>query len=169
MIRQQISYTGCSVVPDPTGNGPTGAYLARILKRHRSTGCFIAKGDPANADILDGTSNTIASGDREHVFSPNVGWAGVIPGGSKPCSLLTSPGNVCSGRLTRPPRDHDGAVHVRSGAQFTAGSPGGFCGTALRGAHFFVGGWLTRGIPLEVDIRGLFRALSGRKRSSDHR
>ncbi len=31
-----------------------------------------------HADILDGTSNTIALGERASMFAPN-GWAGVIP------------------------------------------------------------------------------------------
>jgi len=55
--RQSVTHGFARLVPIPTGHGPTGAYLAKIMKRHRFNGTFHRKqGESGNADILDGTS-----------------------------------------------------------------------------------------------------------------
>lgn len=157
------SYVGLLGGADPTGNGPTGSYLARY-EELPFNGMFHRNTAIRHADITDGTSNTIGLGERASMFSPN-GWAGVIPGGQTVFSMeVAGQRGQAVGDTVRPAITMV-TVHVRSGGPNSpTGSPGGFWGPHFSGAHFVLMDGSTRGIATEVDIE-IFRALAGR---NDH-
>ncbi len=154
------SYVGLLGGADPTGNGPTGSYLARY-EEQPFNGMFHRNKAIRHRDILDGTSNTIGMGERSSMFSPN-GWAGVIPGGQTVFSAdVAGQRGQAVGDTVRPAITMV-TVHVRSGGpNSSTGSPGGFWGPHFGGAHFLLMDGSTRAIPTEVDIQ-IFRALAGR-------
>lgn len=154
------SYVGLLGGADPSGNGPTGSYLARY-EETPFNGMFHRNKAIRHSDILDGTSNTIGMGERSSMFAPS-GWAGVIPGGETVFSqdVAGQRGQVV-GDTVRPAITMV-TVHVRSGGpNAPTGSPGGFWGPHFGGAHFLLMDGSTRGIPTQVDIE-IFRALAGR-------
>lgn len=154
------SYVGLLGGADPTGNGPTGTYLARY-EETPFNGMFHRNKAIRHADILDGTSNTIGMGERSSMFSPN-GWAGVIPGGQTVYSQdVAGQRGQMVGDTVRPAITMV-TVHIRSGGpNAPTGSPGGFWGPHFGGAHFLLMDGSTRAIPTQVDIK-IFRALAGR-------
>ena len=154
------SYVGCPGEADPTGNGPTGSYLARYEELSLN-GMFHRNTAIRYRDITDETSNTIGIGERASMFSPS-GWAGVIPGGQTVFSqrIATQRGEAV-GDTVRPAITMT-TVHVRSGGpNAPTGSPGGFRGSHAAGANFLLMDRLTRAISSNVDIR-LFQAFAGR-------
>ena len=155
-----MSYVGVLGGADPTGNGPTGSYLARY-EEFPFNGMFHRNKAIRHADIFDGTSNTIGIGERSNMFSPN-GWAGVIPGGQTVFSAeVAGRRGQAVGDTVRPAITMV-TVHVRSGGpNAPTGSPGGFWGPHFGGAHFLLMDGSTRGIATQVDI-AIFRALAGR-------
>lgn len=157
------SYVGSLGGADPTGNGPTGSYLARY-EELPFNGIFHRNTAIRHRDILDGTSNTMGLGERSSMFTPS-GWAGVIPGGQTVFSedIAGQRGQIV-GATVRPAITMV-TVHVRSGGPNSpTGSPGGFWGPHFGGAHFLLMDGSTRAIPTQVDIE-IFRALAGR---NDH-
>ncbi len=154
------SYVGVLGGADPSGNGPTGSYLARY-EELPFNGMFHRNRAIRQAEITDGTSNTLGIGERASMFSPN-GWAGVIPGAQTVFSpqIASQRGQVV-GDTVRPAITMV-TVHVRSGGPNSpTGSPGGFWAPHFAGAHFVLMDGSTRGITTEVDIQ-IFRALAGR-------
>jgi len=154
------SYVGTLGGADPTGNGPTGSYLARY-EELPFNGMFHRNKAIRHAEITDGTSKTIGMGERASMFSPN-GWAGVIPDGQTVFSPeIAARRDQEVGDTVRPAITMV-TVHVRSGGPNSpTGSPGGFWGPHFSGAHFLLMDGSTRGIATEVDIQ-IFRALAGR-------
>ena len=154
------SYVGVLGGADPSGNGPTGSYLARY-EEPNFNGMFHRNRAIRHAEITDGTSNTIGIGERASMFSPN-GWAGVIPGGQTVFSekIAASRGQAV-GDTVRPAITMT-TVHVRSGGpNAPTGSPGGFWGPHTGGAQFVLMDGSTHTIATEVDIT-VFRALAAR-------
>lgn len=154
------SYVGVLGGADPSGNGPTGSYLARY-EEPNFNGMFHRNRGIRHAEITDGTSNTIGIGERASMFSPN-GWAGVIPGGQTVFSerIAASRGQAV-GDTVRPAITMT-TVHVRSGGpNAPTGSPGGFWGPHTGGAQFVLMDGSTHTIATEVDIT-VFRALAAR-------
>lgn len=145
---------------DPSGNGPTGNYLARY-EEPNFNGMFHRNVAIRMRDITDGTSNTIGMGERSSMFAP-TGWAGVIPGGQTVFSPMIAAQRGQSVGATVRPAITMTTVHVRTGSpNAPTGSPGGFWAPHLGGAHFLLMDGSTRTIGTEVDIR-TFRALAGR-------
>jgi hypothetical protein len=155
-----ISYTCSLGGADPSGNGPTGSYLARY-EEPNFNGMFHRNRAIRHRDITDGTSNTIGIGERAGMFSPN-GWAGVIPGGQTVFSpMIAAQRGQVVGDTVRPAITMT-TVHVRSGGPNSpTGSPGGFWSPHLGGCHFLLMDGSTRTVGTDVDIR-IFRALAGR-------
>lgn len=154
------SYVGVLGGADPSGNGPTGSYLARY-EEPNFNGMFHRNRAIRHRDITDGTSNTIGMGERASMFSPN-GWAGVIPGAQTVFSprIAASRGQAV-GDTVRPAITMT-TVHVRSGGPNSpTGSPGGFWGPHTGGAQFLLMDGSTHTISPDVDI-SIFRALAGR-------
>ncbi len=154
------SYVGVLGGADPSGNGPTGSYLARY-EEPNFNGMFHRNQAIRHSGITDGTSNTIGIGERSSMFSPN-GWAGVIPGGQTVFSpAFASRRGEVVGATVRPAITMT-TVHVRtSGPNAPSGSPGGFWGPHTGVAQFVLMDGSTRPIATDVDIR-IFRALAGR-------
>jgi len=154
------SYVGVLGGADPSGNGPTGSYLARY-EEPNFNGMFHRNKAIRHRDITDGTSNTIGIGERASMFSPN-GWAGVIPGSQTVFSeMISARRGETVGDTVRPAITMT-TVHVRSGGPNSpTGSPGGFWGPHLGGAQFLLMDGSTHIIGTDVDIR-VFRALAGR-------
>lgn len=154
------SFVGVLGGADPSGNGPTGDYLARY-EEPNFNGMFHRNTAIRHRDITDGTSNTIGIGERASMFSPN-GWAGVVPGGQTVFSprIAASRGQEV-GDTVRPAITMT-TVHVRSGGPNSpTGSPGGFWGPHPGGAQFVLMDGSTHTIATDVDIE-IFRALAGR-------
>lgn len=154
------SYIGCLGGADPSGNGPTGNYLARY-EEQPFNGMFHRNRAIRHGDITDGTSNTIGIGERSSMFVPN-GWAGVIPGAETVFSPRIAAQRGQAVGDTRRPAITMVSVHVRSGGpNAPTGSPGGFWGPHPAGANFLLMDGSTRPITSNVDIN-IFRALAGR-------
>jgi prepilin-type N-terminal cleavage/methylation domain-containing protein len=154
------SYVGLLGGADPSGNGPTGSYLARY-EELPFNGMFHRNVAIRQRDITDGTSNTIGIGERASMFSPN-GWAGVIPGAQTVYSpMIAAERGQVVGTTVRPAITAT-TVHVRSGGPNSdTGSPGGFWGAHSGQAHFQLMDGATRLISSNIDIN-IFRALAGR-------
>ncbi len=154
------SYVGVLGGADPSGNGPTGSYLARY-EESNFNGMFHRNRAIRHRDITDGTSNTIGIGERAGMFSPN-GWAGVIPGGQTVFSeMIAGQRGQAVGDTVRPAITMI-TVHVRSGGPNSrTGSPGGFWAPHVGGAQFLLMDGSTHTIGTDVDIQ-IFRALAGR-------
>lgn len=154
------SYVGVLGGADPSGNGPTGSYLARY-EEPNFNGMFHRNRAIRHAEITDGTSNTIGIGERASMFSPN-GWAGVIPGGQTVFSpTIAAQRGQAVGDTVRPAITMT-TVHVRSGGPNSrTGSPGGFWAAHTGGAQFVLMDGSTHWISTDVDIT-IFRALAGR-------
>ena len=154
------SYVALLGGADPSGNGPTGNYLARY-EEPNFNGMFHRNRAIRIRDITDGTSNTIGIGERASMFSPN-GWAGVIPGGQTVFSdRVAGQRGQMVGDTVRPAITMT-TVHVRSGGpNAPTGSPGGFWGPHFGGAQFLLMDGSTHSIGTDVDLN-IFRALAGR-------
>lgn len=154
------SYVGVLGGADPSGNGPTGSYLARY-EEPNFNGMFHRNRGIRHGEISDGTSNTIGIGERASMFSP-TGWAGVIPGGQSVFSpMIAAQRGQEVGDTVRPAITMT-TVHVRSGGPNSpTGSPGGFWSPHTGGAQFVLMDGSTHWISTDVNIE-VFRALAGR-------
>jgi prepilin-type N-terminal cleavage/methylation domain-containing protein len=154
------SYVGALGGADPSGNGPTGNYLARY-EEPNFNGMFHRNQAIKHRDITDGTSHTIGLGERASMFSPN-GWAGVIPGGQTVFSEMIARRRGQNVGDTVRPAITMTTVHVRTGGPNSpSGSPGGFWGPHFEGAQFVLMDGSVHSIAKDVDIQ-IFRALAGR-------
>lgn len=151
------SYIGCLGGGDPA-NAP--AYTA-MYEQQPFNGMFHRNTAIRHADIIDGTSNTIAIGERASMFTPN-GWAGVIPTAQTVFSprVAQSRGQVV-GQTVRPAITM-ATVHVRTGGpNAPTGSPGGFWSPHTGGALFLLMDGSTHTIATQVDMP-TYRAMAGR-------
>ncbi|MCC6512294.1 MAG: DUF1559 domain-containing protein [Pirellulaceae bacterium] len=151
------SYIGCLGGGDPA-NAPR--YTA-IYEEQPFNGMFHRNVAVRQADIIDGTSNTIGLGERASMFAPN-GWAGVIPSAQTVFSpwMAQSRGQVV-GQTPRPAITMV-TVHVRTGGpNAPTGSPGGFWSPHVGGCLFLLMDGSTHSIATSVDM-SIFRAMAGR-------
>jgi prepilin-type N-terminal cleavage/methylation domain-containing protein len=154
------SYVGVLGGADPSGNGPTGSYLARY-EEPNFNGMFHRNRAIKHAEITDGTSNTVGLGERASMFSPN-GWAGVIPGGQTVFSERVAASRGQAVGDTARPAITMTTVHVRTGGPNSpTGSPGGFWGPHAGGAQFLLMDGSTHTIATDIDIK-VYRALAAR-------
>lgn len=151
------SYVGCLGGGDPA-NAP--GYTA-MYEEQPFNGIFHRNFGVGHADIMDGTSNTIALGERASMFAPN-GWAGVIPTAQTVFSPRIAQRRGQTVGQTARPAITMATVHVRSGGpNAPTGSPGGFWSAHTGGCLFLLMDGSTHTIPTTVDIR-VFRAMAGR-------
>jgi prepilin-type N-terminal cleavage/methylation domain-containing protein len=87
------------------------------------------------ADIADGTSKTIAVGERMSRHTQS-GWAGVTPGQIMVYAPESPRYDTANPQFNSRPAITATLVHVRSSAPSTQGSPGGFIGPHLAGTQF---------------------------------
>jgi hypothetical protein len=153
------SYVGCLGGGNPADHG-TGIYSA-AYEEPGFNGMFHRNHLVRFASITDGTSNTIAIGERMSRFSPN-GWAGVVPGAQTVYSDEHAARLGQAVGATARPAITIVSVHVRSGApNALTSSPGGFFGPHVTGCNFLNMDGSVRTISKNVDII-LFRALASR-------
>jgi prepilin-type N-terminal cleavage/methylation domain-containing protein len=154
------SYT-CSLGGGNPANAPE--YTA-MYEEQPFNGMFHRNAFLRHSDILDGTSNTLAIGERASMFAPN-GWAGVIPGAGTVFSpeVATSRNQVVGGTVR--PAITMATVHVRTGGPNAAtGSPGGFWSPHVGGCLFLLMDGSTHTISTNVDMT-IYRAMAGRNDS----
>jgi prepilin-type N-terminal cleavage/methylation domain-containing protein len=151
------SYVGCLGGGDPL-NAP--AYTA-MYEQQPFNGMFHRNVAVRIAEITDGTSNTIAIGERASMFAPN-GWAGVIPTAQTVFSpRIAQTRGQTVGQTTRPAITM-ATVHIRTGGpNAPTGSPGGFWGPHAGGALFLLMDGSTHTISTNVDMP-TYRAMAGR-------
>jgi prepilin-type N-terminal cleavage/methylation domain-containing protein len=87
------------------------------------------------ADITDGTSKTIAVGERMSRHTQS-GWAGVTPGQILVYAPESPRYNPANPRFNSRPAITATLVHIRSSAPSLQGSPGGFIGPHVAGTQF---------------------------------
>jgi len=151
------SYIGCLGGGDPA-NAP--AYSA-MYEQQPFNGMFHRNVAIRHAEITDGTSNTIALGERASMFAPN-GWAGVVPTAQTVFSprMAHSRGQLV-GQTVRPAITM-ATVHVRSGGpNAPTGSPGGFWSPHTGGALFLLMDGSTHTISTNVDMN-TYRLMASR-------
>lgn len=151
------SYIGCLGGGDPA-NAP--AYSA-MYEQQPFNGMFHRNVAIRHAEITDGTSNTIALGERASMFAPN-GWAGVVPTAQTVFSpqIAHSRGQLI-GQTARPAITM-ATVHVRTGGPNSpSGSPGGFWSPHTGGALFLLMDGSTHTISTNVDMN-TYRLMAGR-------
>lgn len=151
------SYIGCLGGGDPA-NAP--AYTA-MYEQQPFNGMFHRNAAIRHADIIDGTSNTIAIGERASMFTPN-GWAGVIPTAQTVFAPRVAQSRGQTVGQTARPAITMATVHVRTGGpNAPGGSPGGFWSPHTGGALFLLMDGSTHTISTTVDMP-TFRAMAGR-------
>jgi prepilin-type N-terminal cleavage/methylation domain-containing protein len=87
------------------------------------------------ADITDGTTKTIAVGERMSRHTQSS-WAGVTPGQIMVYAPESPRYDAANPRFNSRPAITATLVHVRSSAPSTQGSPGGFIGPHVAGTQF---------------------------------
>ncbi len=151
------SYVACLGGGDPS-NAPR--YTA-LYEEQPFNGMFHRNMAVRHSHITDGTSNTIALGERASMFTPN-GWAGVIPTAQTVFSPRVAQSRGQAVGDTARPAITMVSVHVRSGGpNAPGGSPGGFWSPHTGGALFLLMDGSTHTIPTSVDMT-VYRAMAGR-------
>jgi len=112
------------------------------------------------ADISDGTSKTIAVGERMSRHTQG-GWAGVTPGQIMVYAPESPRYDAANPRFNARPAITATLVHVRSSAPSVQGSPGGFIGPHTSGTQFLNLDGSCRLIGEDVSPE-IYRALSTR-------
>ncbi len=151
------SYVGLVGGGDPA-NAPR---YSAMYEEQPFNGMFHRNVALRHAEVSDGTSNTIALGERASMFTPN-GWAGVIPNAQTVFSpqIAQQRGQIVG--ATARPAITMVSVHVRTGGpNAPTGSPGGFWSPHTGGCLFLLMDGSTHSIANTVDMT-VYRAMAGR-------
>ncbi len=143
------------------GNPANAPGYTALHEEQPFNGMFHRNAAIRHRDILDGTSYTIALGERASMFTPN-GWAGVIPTAQTVFSAEVAARRGQAVGATVRPAITMAAIHVRSGGpNASTGSPGGYWSPHTGGCLFLLADGSSHTISTNVDM-AIYRAMAGR-------